>query len=278
MPLRINTNVAAIAAQRHLDKSDARMEHALKALASGNRIVQAGDDAAGLAISENLRAQLGGLRQARQNSENAVSLIQVAEGGLNEQNNILIRMRELGIQAASDNVSDVERGYLNQEFNELKNEFDRIAKTTSFGNKKLLEGSGEKFEFQVGANSGDENVIKYHLDADSTASTIGVSGLAIDDRDGARSSLDDIDSGLQKLAAIRANFGAIQSRLGMTTSNLDIQYENISAAKARIADADVAYETSELTAAEVTQGAGIAALSQANTLPARANQLIHGVG
>jgi flagellin len=277
MPLRINTNVAAIAAQRHLDKSDRRMEHALKALSSGNRIVQAGDDAAGLAISETLRAQLAGLKQARFNSENAVSLIQVAEGGLNEQNNILIRMRELGIQAASDNVSDVERGYLDQEFRELVQEFDRIAKTTTFGNKKLLEGSGGKFEFQVGANSGPENVIEYKLDADSTGGAIGISGLSIDDQDGARSTLDDIDEGLQKLAAIRANFGAIQSRLQMTTSNLDIQYENVSASKSRLADADIAYETSELTAAQVTQGAGIAALSQANTLPARANQLIHGI-
>ncbi|MEQ1876323.1 MAG: flagellin [Bdellovibrionia bacterium] len=269
--------MASIAAQRHLDKSDRRMEHAIKALSSGNRIVQAGDDAAGLAISETLRGQMAGLKQARFNSENAVSLIQVAEGGLNEQNNILIRMRELGIQAASDNVADVERGYLNQEFEELVKEFDRIAKTTSFGNKKLLEGSGERFEFQVGHMSGPENVIEYQLNADSTSSTIGVSGLAIDDQDGARSTLDEIDEGMQKLSAIRANFGAIQSRLNMTTSNLDIQYENVSAAKSRMADADVAYETAELTAAQVTQGAGIAALSQANTLPARANQLIHGI-
>jgi flagellin len=277
MPLRINTNVASIAAQRHLDKSERRMEHSLKALASGNRIVEAGDDAAGLAISENLRGQMAGLRQARFNSENAVSLIQVAEGGLNEQNNILIRLRELGIQAASDNVSDVERGYLNQEFGELVKEFDRIAKTTSFGNKKLLEGTGERFEFQVGHMSGPENVIEYQLNSDSTASTIGVSGLAVEDQDEARSTLDSIDEGLQKLSAIRANFGAIQSRLHMTTSNLDIQYENVSAARSRMADADIAHETAELTAAQVTQQAGIAALSQANTLPARANQLIHGV-
>jgi flagellin len=277
MPLRINTNVASIAAQRHLDKSERRMEHSLKALASGNRIVEAGDDAAGLAISENLRGQMAGLRQARFNSENAVSLIQVAEGGLNEQNNILIRLRELGIQAASDNVSDVERGYLNQEFGELVKEFDRIAKTTSFGNKKLLEGTGERFEFQVGHMSGPENVIEYQLNSDSTASTIGVSGLAVEDQDEARSTLDSIDEGLQKLSAIRANFGAIQSRLHMTKSNLDIQYENVSAARSRMADADIAHETAELTAAQVTQQAGIAALSQANTLPARANQLIHGV-
>ncbi|HEX4925980.1 MAG TPA: flagellin [Bdellovibrionales bacterium] len=277
MPLRINTNVASIAAQRHLDKSDRRMEHALKALASGNRIVQAGDDAAGLAISENLRGQLAGLRQARFNSENAISLIQVAEGGLNEQNNILIRLRELGIQAASDNVSDVERGYLNQEFGLLIQEFDRIAKTTAFGNKRLLEGTGERFEFQVGHQAGPENVIEYQLDADSTAGTIGISGLAVEDQDEARSTLEEIDAGLDKLAAIRASFGAIQSRLLMTTSNLDIQYENVSAARSRMADADIAYETAELTAARVTQDAGIAALTQANTLPSRANMLIHGV-
>lgn len=274
MALRINTNVASIAAQRHLIKSEERMEHALKALSSGDRIVNAGDDAAGLAISENLKGQLHGLKQARQNSENAVSLIQVAEGGLNEQNNILIRLRELGIQAASDNVSDDERSYLNQEFTSLVSEFDRIAKTTTFGTKKLLEGTGEKFDFQVGPNAGAENVISYSLDADSTASTLAIESLNVEKKDGARESLQDIDNALKKLSEIRASFGAIQSRFRTTTSNLDIQYENVAAARSRISDTDIASETAELVSSQVIQQAGMAVLAQANALPGRSTSLI----
>jgi len=274
MPLRINTNVASLAAQRQLDKSQAKTEHALKALASGNRIVNAGDDAAGLAISENLKGQLAGIKQARYNSENAVSLIQVAEGGLNEQNNILVRLRELGIQGASDNITDVERGYINQEFTNLVDEFDRIAKTTSFGQKKLLMGSNEEFEFQVGPEAGEENIIRYTLDSDTQAATLGISGLSITDKGDARSSLESIDEALQTISGVRANFGAFQSRFQAATSNLDIQYENISAARSRIADADVAAETAALTSASVTQSAGVAVLAQANALPERATRLI----
>jgi flagellin len=274
MPLRISTNVASIAAQRQLDMSQRRTEHSLKALSSGSRIVNAGDDAAGLAISENLRGQLSGIRQARANAENAVSLIQVAEGGLNEQNNILIRLRELGIQAASDTVSDREREYLNEEFSSLNEELDRIAVTTKFGNKQLLQGSGEVFEFQVGPGSGPENVVTYTLDSDSSASTLGTAGLSISDQDDARDSLENIDQALDKVSAIRANFGAFQSRFQAAGSNLDIQYENVAAARSRIYDVDVAHESAELSAAAVTQDAGIAVLAQANQLPQRAARLI----
>jgi flagellin len=274
MGLRINTNVASIVAQRNLGKSQERQEHALSALASGNRIVKAGDDAAGLAIAENLRGQISGIKKARENAFNATSLIQVAEGGLNEQANILIRLRELGIQASSDNVSDVERGFLDNEFQQLSQEFDRIAKTTRFGDKRLLDGNGGQFTFHVGAFAGPENRINYNLDADSTAGTIGVSGLSVKDRDEAEDTLAQIDAGLVKLGAIRANFGAIQSRLQATTSNLDTQHENIAASRSRIMDADIAYETAELTQAQVLQAAGIGVIAQANALPERAQKLI----
>ena len=263
MALRINTNVASISAQRHLGRSEERTDHALKALASGQRIVRPADDAAGLAISENLRGQVRGLRQSKMNAENAISLIQVAEGGLNEQSNILIRLRELAIQAASDTVSDTERDFLNLEFDQLTQELDRIALTTTYGNKKLLEGSGEQFEFQLGAGGGEENVVSYSLNADSRAGTLGVDGMAIDDQDDARDNLDGIDEALQQIGAMRADFGAIQSRLSSAQSNLDIQYENLSEAKARISDADVAYETSELVQARVLQQMGTAVLAQA---------------
>jgi flagellin len=216
MGLRINTNVASIAAQRNLGRTQENENHALQAISSGTRFVRAGDDPAGLAISENLRGQIASIKQARSNSFNATSLIQVAEGGLNEQNNILIRLRELSIQAASDNVSDTERGFLNAEYQQLTQEFDRIAKTTRFGNKVLLNGNGGDYQFHVGAFAGAENVINYKLDANSTADELGISGLTIKERDEAGDNLEKLDKALVGISSIRANFGAIQSRLQRT--------------------------------------------------------------
>jgi len=277
MGLRINTNVASIAAQKTLGASQERENHALQAIASGSRIVRAGDDAAGLAISENLRGQIAGIRVAKRNSENALSLMQVAEGGLNEQTNILIRLRELAIQSASDNVSDTERGFLDQEYQNLTQEFDRIARTTKFGNKNLLDGNGGEFVFHVGPNAGSENQIHYSLDADSTASKLNVDGLSIRDRDDSESNLEHLDKALVGISAIRANFGAIQSRLQATSSNLDTQYENLAASKSRLSDADVAYETGEVTQASVLQQAGIGVLAQANQAPMRAAKLLEAI-
>lgn len=274
MALRINTNLPSLTAQRHLGRSQNQLEHSLQAIASGSRIVRAGDDAAGLAISETLRGQMAGLRQSRMNAENAMSLIQVAEGGLNEQNNILIRLRELGIQAASDTVSDTEREYLDHEYQQLTEEFDRIAVSTRFGSKQLLSGEGEEFEFQVGERSGPDNVISYKLDADTRADAMGVSGLSITDQDDARDTLEDIDSALEKLSATRADFGAIQSRLQSAQGNLDTQYENIAAARSRMYDADIAFESAQLVQAQVLQNAGVGVLAQANELSNRANRLL----
>lgn len=275
MGLRINTNVASISAQRVLAKQQQRMEHAQQSLASGSRIVKAADDAAGLAISENIRGQLGGIKMARNNAFNAQSLIQVSEGGLNEISNILIRLRELGVQAASDTVSEVERSFLDQEAQQLTAEADRIAKSTRFGNKALLDGTGEEFEYHVGpfANE-EENVIKYNLKADATASTLGIEGASIADKSGARDMLQSVDDALVQIGQMRADFGAVQSRLQMTTSNLDIQYENLSAAKSRISDADIAYESAEMTSAQILQSASVATLAQANQNGAAALKLI----
>jgi len=265
MGLRINTNVASIGAQRVLSKQQQRMEHAQLALASGSRIVKAADDAAGLAISENIRGQLAGIKMARNNSFNAQSLIQVSEGGLNEINNILIRLRELGVQAASDTVSDVERIFLDQEAQQLVSEADRIAKSTRFGNKALLDGTGEELEYHVGpfANP-DENVITYKVSADATADTLGIESVSVAEKGDARDTLESVDSAIVKLGELRADFGAVQSRLQSTTSNLDIQYENLSAAKSRIADADIAFESAEMTSAQILQQASVGVLAQAN--------------
>ncbi len=275
MGLRINTNVASIGAQRVLSKQQARMEHAQLAMSSGSRIVKAADDAAGLAISENIRGQISGIKMARNNAYNAQSLIQVSEGGLNEISNIMIRLRELGVQAASDTVSDVERSFLDQEAQQLVAESDRIARSTRFGNKALLDGSGEEMEYHVGPFADEEeNVIKYSVSADATTDTLGLSGLSIADKGGARSTLEAVDQGLVLIGQMRADFGAVQSRLQTTTSNLDIQYENLSAAKSRISDADIAYESAEMTSANILQQASVGVLAQANQNGASALRLI----
>lgn len=274
MGLRINTNIGSISAQRHLGKQQLRAEHSLSALASGSRIVKAADDAAGLAISENIRGQVAGIKMARTNSFNAISAVQVGEGGLNEITNIMIRMRELGVQAASDNISDVERGFLQTETVQMLEEADRIAKTTRFGNQALLDGSGKEMEFHVGPFGGPENVIKYKMAADATGSAIGYDQISMADKESARESLGMVDQALQKLSKIRADYGAVQSRLQVTTSNLDIQNENLSAAKSRLSDTDVAYETSELTSASILQNAAVGVLAQANEFPKSAMKLL----
>ncbi|MGE4132673.1 MAG: flagellin [Bdellovibrionales bacterium] len=275
MGLRINTNIASVSAQRVLSKQQLRLEHSQQALASGTRIVKAADDAAGLAVSENIRGQLAGIKAARNNAFNAQSLIQVSEGGLNEISNILIRLRELGVQAASDTVSDVERSFLDQEAQQLVAESDRIAKSTRFGNKALLDGNGEEFEYHVGpfANE-DENVIRYKIAADATTSTLGIDGVSLAEKSSSRDTLQSVDDALVMIGKMRADFGAVQSRLQMTTSNLDIQNENLTAAKSRISDADIAYETSEMTSAQILQAASVGVLAQANQNGASALKLI----
>jgi flagellin len=274
MGLRINTNVSSINAQRQLGKQQVRAEHALAALSSGSRIVQAADDAAGLSISENIKSQGRGLKVARNNAYNAVSLVQVSEGGLNEINNILTRLRELGVQAASDNVSDVERGFLDTEAQQLTEEADRIAKTTRFGNQLLLDGAGEELEFHVGPFAGPENVISYKISADATGGTLGYDSIAVGSKADARDTLGKVDTALEQIGKMRADFGAVQSRLNATVSNLDIQYENIMAANSRLRDADVAFESSEAASATVLQSAAVGVLAQANTLPQQAMRLL----
>ncbi len=249
-------------------------EHAAAALSSGSRIVNAADDAAGLSISESLKGQIRGIGQARNNAFNAGSAIQISEGGLNEINNILIRLRELGIQAASDNIGETERQFLNDEASQLIQESDRIARTTRFGAKSLLDGSGGKMEFHVGAFSGEENKISYDLSADATASAIGIDCIDVSEKDGARETLQTVDDALVKIGSLRANFGAIQNRLLATVSNLDVQYENLSAANSRIRDTDVAREAGELASANILQQAAVSVLAQANQLPGVALKLL----
>lgn len=274
MGLRIGTNVASLAAQRQLAGNASRTSHAIRALASGNRIVDAGDDAAGFAIAENLRGQGASLSQAKRNAETAIGLVQVAEGGLSEQNNILVRLRELAVQSSSDTVGEDERGYLNTEFDQLQREFDRIAETTTFGNKKLLSGANQEFVFHLGAGGGEEDAIRYNLDADTRGGTLGVADLSVKDKDASSRVLRTIDKALQSIAKARAGFGAIQSRLEIASTNLDIQHENIMAARSRITDADVAHEAAELAQGQIQLNFASSVLAQANQIPQHALKLL----
>jgi flagellin len=276
MGLRINTNIASQMVQKNLRETSAQSDDSLQKLSSGKRISKSADDAAGLAIATKLEAQTKGLRQAARNANDGISLVQVAEGGLQESTNILVRLRELSVQAASDTVGDQERGYLDMEFQQLVKEVDRIADTTTFNGTNLLNGEGKSdLDFQVGAHAGESNRITFDArGTDASTKNLGVSGSGVTDKKDALNSLDKIDEAIDKISGQRANLGAIQSRLNSSVSNLEIQTLNQEAAKSVIQDADIAHETSKLASNSVIKNAGIATLSQANMNPNSALRLL----
>lgn len=266
MGFRISTNVQSLAAQRTLGNQRQELNHQLEKLASGERIVRAADDAAGLAISEKFRAEIRSTRQANRNTQDAISLVQVAEGGLNEVSNILIRMRELSIQSASDTITDKERAFTDKETQALKGELDRISATTRFNGVGLLNGQGPNLEFQVGTGpSPERDRIGYDVaSANSTAAFLGVDSVSTATKQDSQANLDKLDAAISSVSGNRANFGALQNRLQSTMNNLMIQDENISAANSRIRDADIALETAELTKRTILTNAGVSTLAQAN--------------
>lgn len=266
--------MASLAAQRALSQSQKSTERSMKQLATGNRFADLSEGSADFAIAEHLKGQTKGMAAAKNNAENAVSFVQVAEGGLNEQNNLLIRMRELAIQSASDTFSDTEREMIEMEFQQLLTEFDRIAKTTSFGSQKLLSGVEKDYEFQVGAYKGEENIIRYQSNANTTASELGLDGMTVIEKTDARDSLETIDIALTSLGRARANFGAMQSRFDSVTSYTAVQMENLQAAQARIADTDVAKATSEMAKGIALQQYQLAVLATANQVPGQILKLI----
>jgi flagellin len=276
MGLRINTNVASLNAQRNLFGTKLALDKSLERLSSGYRINRAGDDAAGLAISENLRAQIRGLKQASRNTQDGVSLIQVAEGGLNEISSILIRLRELGVQAASDTIGPVERQFLNVEYDQLVSEVDRIADGTEFNGTSLLNGTGVLLDFQVGTRN-DPNVDRLTFDAskaDANTASLGINLTSVADKASAQNSLTAIDQAIVSVSAMRADFGAIQNRLQSTMNNIAISVENLSGANSRVRDVDVAEESAELTRNNVLLQAGTSVLAQANQSAAAAVSLL----
>ncbi len=278
MGLRIATNVTALNALRQMSVTRSNLDKSLERLASGSRINHAGDDAAGLAISENLRAQIRGMRQSKRNAQDGVSLVQVSEGGLNEISNMLIRLRELSIQAASDTIGDTERQFADREFQSLKQEIDRIANITSFNGTPLLNGKAGIFEIQVGTHNNPilDRVIYNGDRADASLDSLKLGGESVATKQGAQLSLSVIDDGLIRVNSIRADLGAMQNRLQSTINNLAITDENLSAANSRIRDADMAEEVSEMTKENILMQAGIAVLSQANNTNSHALKLLNG--
>ena len=306
MGLRVRTNVQSLVAQRHMQMSGEEMNKATERLASGYRINKGADDAAGFAISEVLRADIRGLNQARRNANDGVSLIEVAEGGLNEINNIMIRLRELSVQAASDTIGQRERGYLNQEFFSLKDEIDRIAGGTEFNGTRLLVGNheipdemkrnsnGSPLEVQVGKDYFKEvdslqafnpvNVIRIDMsklnaftDGEGSlglGNTQNEEGSRIDTKIGAQTAIGTLEVAMEQVASYRASLGAIQNRLEKTDKAIAVQTESLTAAKSRIKDADFASETANLTQSKILQQAGMSVLAQANSAPEQALALL----
>lgn len=307
MGLRIRTNVQSLIAQRHLEGSTTDVSKSTERLGSGYRINRGADDAAGFAISEILRSDIRSLTQARRNTNDGVSLIEVAEGGLHEIGNIMIRLKELSVQSASDTIGVRERQYLNQEFFALKDEIDRIASATVFNGTRLLTGTQQMadelmkhhnyppLEIQVGKDyyaTSDSiethnpiNVIridtsKFNAFTDGENSlglgnTLNEEGTRIDSKQAAQTTIGKIDGAMERLASYRADLGAIQNRLEKTDRSISVAIENLTTAKSRIKDVDFASETASLTQSQILQQAGAAVLAQANQQPQIALKLLN---
>jgi len=266
MGLRIGTNVTALNAQKALWGTKNSMDRAMARLSSGNRINKASDDAAGLAISENMKAQMRGLKQANRNAQDGISMIQTAEGALSEVSNMLIRLRELGVQAASDTIGDRERSLVNVEYTQLLEEIDRITGSTEFNGTPLLSGTGGFLDFQIGVkNQKDFDRISFDAGrADAGTTALGINLTNVLDKVSAQESLASIDTAIGQVSQLRAGFGAIQNRLQSTVENLQTSLENLATANSRIRDADIADESTELAKQNILLQAGTSILSQAN--------------
>ena len=267
--MSLQTNLPSMNALRNLRSMQESMQSSLTRLSSGYRINWAGDDAAGLAISEKLRASIRSLGQAERNANDGLSVVHTAEGSMQEISNMLIRMRELSVQAANDTLGSNERGYLDQEFDDLKSEIDRIVSTTEFNGQKLMDGtiSATGLDFQVGFRNSANDRLSMSV-ANMGSDGLGLTtATGIDTKTGAQAAMSTIDSALSSLSTQRAQLGAIGNRLQSTISNLDMARENLTAANSRIRDVDVAMETSNLARSQVLVQAGVSMLAQANAAP-----------
>ncbi|HXH31341.1 MAG TPA: flagellin [Bacteriovoracaceae bacterium] len=266
MGFRINTNISSVKAQTSLSKVSRETQESSAKLSSGERITKAADDAAGLAISEKLKANVRSSKQANRNANDGISLVQVAEGGLNETSSILTRMKELAVQAASDTVGDSEREKASLEYEGMKSELERISAGTEFNGRKLLNGSGNTLDFHVGtgADSSDDHVSYSPQQINSGVNSLGVDRVSVLSKLGAQNSLNTLDSAISKVAGQRATLGSLQNRLVASSNNLMIYTENTSAANSRIRDLDYATETANQARNTILQDANTTVLAQAN--------------
>lgn len=275
MSIIVNNNPASISAQRNLGVSSGSLARSVERLSSGLRITRAADDAAGLGLSETLRAHIRSINQAVRNSSDGISLTQIADGAAATIGNLMARLRELASQSSSGTVGATERSYIDQEFVALRSEIDRIAQVTEFNGQALTSGSTISFTMQVGFKSGTGNTLTMDLNQ-LTISALGMSNVNVSTAANAQSALSNIDSAISAVATARAEYGSLQNRFEATIANLEISSENLTAAESRIRDADIAYETSQFTKNQVLVQTGIAVLAQANTLPQQALALLRG--
>jgi len=286
MALSILTNTASLDAQRNLSKTGKALQSNFAKLSSGQRINSAGDDAAGLAISERMKASIRSMSQAERNANDGTSLLQTAEGAMNENSGILTRMRELAMQSSNGTLGDDERDALGTEFGQLRDEIDRIANVTEFNGTKLLDGNANAtagFKFQVGIGATASDTITATM-TKMTSASYGAGNLDLTALDisktggqaGAQAALETLDKAIAATSSSRASLGAVQNRLSVTVSNLQSANVNLSAANSRIRDVDVAEESASMTRNNVLSQAGMAVLSQANQLPSAALSLLRG--
>jgi len=274
MALTINSNIASMQAQRSLQNVTTKLQTSFQRLSTGLRIATAADDAAGLAISERLRAQVRSLDQARRNANDGISMVQTAEGALGESSNLLTRLRELAVQASNGTVSNADRDTLQQEFSDLVSEIDRIAQSTEFNDISLLDGTQGSVTFQVGiGTTAGVDTLSVTLDSARTAD-LGIDTLDIGSAGDPAAALNALDTAIDSVSGLRGRLGATQNRLQSTVSNLGTQSENLTAAESRIRDVDVAYETANLTRLQIMQQAAVGVLSQSNALPQAALRLL----
>ncbi len=273
MAISVNTNPTSLNAQRNLGQTQRALGGNLSRLSSGLRINQASDDAAGLGISERLKSQIRGLSQASRNANDGVSMIQVAEGAMNEQAGILTRLRELAVQSSNGTLGAAERGFIDAESAELLGELDRISTVTEFNGVNMLGADAGAISMQVGIHGTADDRIDVTFDATDSA-TLGVDAIDLTTAGGAQAALATIDTAIDTLSTSRATIGASQNRLHVTMNNLSVAHENLSAANSRIRDVDVAEETAAMTRNQILSQAGVAVLAQANQLPSSALSLL----
>jgi flagellin len=276
MGMRINTNMLSINAQRNLRSAQGTLGDSTAKLASGSRINKSADDAAGLAISESLGGQIRSFQQAQRNAQDGISFVQVAEGGMNEIGNMIIRLRELSVQSSSDTIGVKERGYLDREAQQLKLEIERIAQSTNYNGTHLLNGSGDKLDFQIGTRNDEflDRISYAPGETNVTIDALGLSGIDISDKGTAQGGLENLDNAIATLNSNRSNLGALQNRLSSNIANTEVAVENFSAAKSRIRDTDYASVSAEMSRDAVKTQAATSVLAQANSSTALALKLL----